>query len=117
TGGSTVIADAALPMLPLASRKRNTTFVVPTGNSVLALVSITNALIVACGTRRTGAGSCRSTADPPARNASTRCDAGDAATLPRAPLASVAATVIGAGGVTTGGVVSTRFATAFWTVT
>src|SRR5213080_2511723 len=107
TGGSTVIADAALPMLPLASRERKTTFVVPTGNSVLAVASITVAFTLACGTRRTGAASRRSTAVPPARNAPTRCDTAEAGTLPRAPLISVAATVMAAGGVTDGANVST----------
>src|SRR5207302_943478 len=107
TGGSTVIADAAVPMLPLASRERKTTFVVPSGNSVLAVASITVAFTLACGTRRTGAASRRSTAVPPARNAPTRCDTAEAGTLPRAPLISVAATVMAAGGVTDGANVST----------
>src|SRR5207244_969332 len=99
--------DVALPTLPLASRKRNTMVVVPTGHSVSAVASITAAFTLACGTSRTGAVSCRSTADPPARNARTRCEAADAATLPRAPSTSVAATVIATGGVTTGATLST----------
>src|SRR5437879_656794 len=56
---------------------------------------------------RTGAASRRSTAVPPARNAPTRSDAAEAGTLPRAPLTSVAATVMAAGGVTDGANVST----------
>src|SRR5437660_1638039 len=56
---------------------------------------------------RTGAASRRSTAVPPARIAPTRSDGAEAGTLPRAPLTSVAATLMAAGGVTDGANVST----------
>src|SRR5207244_12065046 len=100
TGRSTVIADVALPTLPLASRKRNTMVVVPTGHSVSAVASITAAFTLACGTSRTGAVSCRSTADPPARNARTRCEAADPRPFPRAPSTSAPPTEIATAAVT-----------------
>src|SRR5262245_64765855 len=81
----TVTLAVAVPVLPAASRKRNVTAVVPGGKSVLLLASCP----LTCGARRAGAGSRLSVAVPPARNAAR---AGEA--LPRAPPASVAATVI-----------------------
>ena len=106
TGGVTVTEDVALPWFPLASRKVKTTLVVPTGNSVVAVAATGDPSMTASTDSRVGAASPASTAEPPARNALRLCDALEAAMLPRAPSTCVAATVSGAGGVTTGGVVS-----------
>ena len=106
TGGVTVRDDDALPTLPRASLKRNVRLVVPTGNTVSFVASTTVASIAACGVCRAGALSPPSAAEPPPRYVRTACDAGEAATLPRAPSVCVAATVIDAGAVTTGAVVS-----------
>src|SRR5438093_143279 len=103
TGAVTLTDETALPTLPLESLNWKLTFVVPTGNNVSAVTSVREPSIVARERPRRGAASRMSTVEPPARNALKVCDASDAGTLARAPPACVAATVIGAGGVTTGG--------------
>ena len=97
----TVTVAVAEPTLPAASWKRNVTDVVPTGKNVVSIASTTATLTVACGVNRAGEGSRSSTADPPPRNVRSAIEA-----VPRAPPGSVAAIVMLAGAVTTGGVVS-----------
>src|SRR4051812_7223944 len=88
----TVTVEVADPTLPLASRYRNITVVVPTGNSVVTEASAPPV----------GAGSTRSDAAPAASHCARAADAEAVA-----PAAWVAATVMAAGAETTGGVVST----------
>src|SRR6267142_3501928 len=95
----TVTLVLALPMLPATSWKRKATVVAPSGKSV-PLSAFTPPF---CGARRAGEGSRLSTAEPALRKAAR---AGEA--LPRAPPASVAKTLMAAGGVTTGDVLSRR---------
>src|SRR5207245_6407356 len=92
--------EFALPTLPATSWKRKaTTVVVPSGNRVV--LSAFEPL--ARGASRTGERSRLSVAVPPARKVASTGEA-----LPRAPAASVAATLMLAGGVTTGDVLSSR---------
>src|SRR6185295_2248068 len=105
--GITVTDEVAVPTLPRASRKPNVTAVVPTGSSVSTAMSTRRPSIVACVAWRTGAASPLSLAEPPVTNPRRRSDAGAPVMLPRAPSACVAATVIAAGAVTTGAIVST----------
>src|SRR5262245_20275867 len=98
----TVTVELFVPVLPATSRNPNVTDVLPRGNSVvLSAVPPPES----CGASRAGAGSRLSVAVPPARKVASADEA-----LPRAPPASVGATVIAAGAVTTGGVLSRRTA-------